>query len=118
MWDQIIDYFNDLEKHPVQRMAFLVGGLLIFWVIEGSIPLLTLTYKKNKARHAAINFGFTVIHLIIHTFLAILIVLLSDWCRAHEFGLVYWANAGIFGTILISFLVLDFFGGWLVHITE
>ena len=27
-------------------------------------------------------------------------------------------NAGILGTIIISFLTLDFFGGWLVHITE
>ena len=31
---------------------------------------------------------------------------------------MYWLNAGILGTILISFLVLDFFGGWLVHIVE
>jgi hypothetical protein len=27
-------------------------------------------------------------------------------------------NAGIAGTIIVSFLTLDFFGGWLVHITE
>src|ERR1041384_4922247 len=118
MWHQVIDYFQDLEKHPVQRMVFLVGGLLIFWIIEGSIPLLSLHYKKTKLRHAAINFGFTTIHLLIHTFLAIIIVLLSDWSNARQFGLVYWTNAGILGTIVISFLVLDFFGGWLVHITE
>jgi sterol desaturase/sphingolipid hydroxylase (fatty acid hydroxylase superfamily) len=118
MWHQVIDYFQELEKHPVQRMAFLVSGLLIFWIIEGSIPLISLRYKKTKLRHAAINFGFTVIHLLIHTFLAIIIVLLSDWSNAQQFGLVYWTNAGILGTIVISFLVLDFFGGWLVHITE
>src|SRR5689334_22007459 len=118
MWSDIIQYFNELEKHPVQRMAFLVGGLLLFWIIEGSIPLLTLSYKKSKTRHAAVNFGFTVIHLVIHTFLAILIVLLSDWCAANHFGLVYWLNSNVLGIIIISFLVLDFFGGWLVHITE
>ena len=102
MWHQVIDYFQDLEKHPVQRMAFLVGGLLLFWIIEGSIPLLSLQYKKTKLRHATVNFGFTVIHLLIHTFLAVLIVLLSDWCRQQQFGLVYWANAGIAGTIIIK----------------
>lgn len=118
MWQQIIDYFRDLENHPVQRMAFLVGGLLIFWIIEGSIPLLPLQYKKNKVRHAMINLGFTGIHLIIHTFLAIFIVMLSDWCQAEQWGIVYWVNANILWTIIISFLVLDFFGGWLVHITE
>jgi sterol desaturase/sphingolipid hydroxylase (fatty acid hydroxylase superfamily) len=77
-----------------------------------------MQYKKNKVRHATVNLGFTTIHLIIHTFLAILIVKLSDWCKAEGFGIIYWANAGIIGAIIISFLVLDFFGGWLVHITE
>ena len=118
MWDRIIEYFSTLEHHPAQRMAFLVGGLLVFWIIEGSIPLVTMQYKKNKLRHATVNMGFTTIHLIIHTFLAILIIGLSDWCKAENFGFVYWVNAGIGGTILISFLTLDFFGGWLVHITE
>jgi len=118
MWDRIIQYFSDLEHHPLQRMIFLVGGLLVFWIIEGAIPLLQLSYKKTKVRHAAVNFGFSVIHFLIHTFLAILIVKLSDWCRAEQFGLVYWVNANVLGTVIISFLALDFFGGWLVHITQ
>ncbi|MGC4035521.1 MAG: sterol desaturase family protein [Chitinophagaceae bacterium] len=118
MWDNVIQYFSTLEKHPGQRMAFLIGGLLIFWILEGSIPLITMRYRKNKLRHATVNLGFTTIHLIIHTFLAILIIKLSDWCKAEQFGFVYWMNAGIIGTIIISFLTLDFFGGWLVHITE
>jgi sterol desaturase/sphingolipid hydroxylase (fatty acid hydroxylase superfamily) len=118
MWDRILEYFNTLEHRPLERMAFLVGGLLIFWIIEGSIPLLTLSYKKSKLRHALTNFSFTVIHLVIHTGLAVLIVLLSDWCRNQQFGIVYWLNSSVIGTIVISFLVLDFFGGWLAHITE
>lgn len=114
----IIAYFQTLDQHPVQRMSFLVGGLLLFWIIEGSIPLFSLQYKRSKLRHAGVNFAFTFIHLVIHTFLAIFIVLLSDWCGQHNVGLVHWLNAGVAGSIIISFLVLDFFGGWLVHITE
>lgn len=118
MFNNIIQYFQNLEEHPLQRMAILVGGLLFFWIIEGSIPLIKLKYKKNKLRHATVNFGFTVIHLVIHTLLAILIIKLSDWCLQQQFGMVYWFNANIAGTVLLSFLTLDFFGGWLVHITE
>jgi sterol desaturase/sphingolipid hydroxylase (fatty acid hydroxylase superfamily) len=118
MFNNIIQYFDTLEQHPLQRMAFLVGGLIFFWIMEGSIPLLQLNYKKTKFKHAVVNLGFTAIHLIIHTFLAILIILLSDWCLKHAFGLVYWFNAGIGASILLSFLALDFCGGWLVHITE
>jgi sterol desaturase/sphingolipid hydroxylase (fatty acid hydroxylase superfamily) len=118
MFQNIIQHFSTLDQRPLERMAFLVGGLLIFWVIEGSIPLLPMKYKKNKLQHAGVNFSFTIIHLIIHTFLAILIVKLSDWCKANQFGLVYWLHLNTISIIIISFLVLDFFGGWLVHITE
>lgn len=118
MINELIQYFETLDQHPVQRMIFLVGGLLFFWIIEGQIPFIKLQYKKNKVTHAGVNFILTVIHLIIHTFLALLIIKLSDWCKAEDFGLIYWTNAGILGTIIISFLVLDFFGGWLVHFIE
>ncbi len=115
MWQDIINHFQTLEKHPLERMAILVGGLLIFWILEGAIPLLSLHYKKNKLRHAAVNFGFTVIHLIIHTLLAILIVLLSDWCLNQSFGIIYWLHANILLTIVIGTLALDF-SSWLVHL--
>ncbi len=118
MFEQVINHFSTLEQRPLERMAFLVGGLLFFWIIEGAIPLLPMQYKQHKVKHAAVNFGFTIIHLIIHTFLAIFIVLLSDWCKVQGIGLVYWFGVGTLGAIIISFLVLDFFGGWLVHITE
>lgn len=115
MWDTIIGYFSTLEKRPLERMAILVGGLLIFWIIEGAIPLLPMRYKKTKLKHAAVNFGFTVIHLVIHTLLAILIVSLSLWCEKRGFGLVYWFNANVLLTIIIGVLALDF-SSWLVHL--
>lgn len=114
MWESLIQHFQDLEQRPLERMAMLVGGLLFFWVLEGAIPLFPLRYKKTKLRHAGVNFVFTVIHLVIHTFLAILIVALSDWCRATETGLVYWVSAGTGLTVLIGVLALDF-SSWLVH---
>lgn len=95
-------------------MALLVGGLLFFWIIEGAIPLLPLKYKRRKIHHAAVNFGFTIIHLVIHTILAIFIVQLSDWCREFSFGIIYWTNAGIIVAIIISVFALDF-SSWLVH---
>ena len=115
MWNFIVRYFETLEHRPLERIAILVGGLLIFWIIEGAIPLFPLQYKKNKLRHAAVNFAFTIQHLIIHTLLAIFIVKISDWCLHSGFGLVYWFNANIPMTILTGVLALDF-SSWLVHI--
>lgn len=115
MWNDIINYFETLENHPVQRTLFLVGGLLFFWILEGAIPLLPMHYKRNKVRHAEINLFFTAIHLIIHTGIAILIVALSDWCKKESFGIVYWINANILFTIIVAVLALDF-SSWLVHL--
>ena len=118
MWQRLLDYFSTLEERPVERMAFIVGSLVILWILEGAIPLLPLRYKKNKFRHAMVNFTFTIIHLIIHTGFGILIVKLSDWAEEVHFGLVYWFNMSIVLSIIVSALVLDLFGGWLSHFIE
>jgi sterol desaturase/sphingolipid hydroxylase (fatty acid hydroxylase superfamily) len=118
MWENIIDYFATLEQRPVERMTFLVGGLLFFWIMEGAIPLIQPAYKKGKGRHALVNFLFTLMHLIIQTGIALLIVLLSDWCQKTGFGLVHWLNLGVLGAIVLSFFAFDFFIGWLVHFVE
>ncbi|MFT3846155.1 MAG: sterol desaturase family protein [Lacibacter sp.] len=115
MWNELLAHFQTLEQRPLERLAILVGGLLFFWILEGAIPLFPLQYKKSKLRHAAVNFVFTVLHLIIHTFIAILIVKLSDWCLHNQFGWVYWTNANILFSIIIGVLSLDF-SSWLVHL--
>ncbi|MBP6590067.1 MAG: sterol desaturase family protein, partial [Chitinophagaceae bacterium] len=118
MWDNIITYFSNLEERPLERMAFLVGGMLFFWILEGSIPLLTLRFRKNRMQHALKNFGLTIIHLIIHTLLALVIIQISDWCAVNHFGIVYWTGAGVWATVFLTVVVVDFFGGWFVHIVE
>lgn len=118
MWQSVVEYFDTLEQRPLERLAFIVGSLLILWIIEGAIPLLPLKYKKNKTRHAAVNLVFTLLHIIIHTGFGVLIVLISDWAAEERFGLVYWLNASVVATIIISALLLDFFGAWLSHVIE
>ncbi len=113
-WSSVIHYFSDLEQRPLERMAILVGGLLFFWILEGAIPVFSLQYRTTKLNHAAVNFAFTVIHLIIHSLLAIFIVWLSDWCQVHSFGIVHWTNANIAWSVLIGVLALDF-SSWWVH---
>lgn len=113
-WSSVIHYFHDLEQRPLERMAILVGGLLFFWILEGAIPIFSLQYRTTKLNHAAVNFAFTVIHLIIHSLLAIFIVWLSDWCQLHSFGIVHWTNANTAWSVLIGVLALDF-SSWWVH---
>jgi len=118
MWNRLLEYFNTLEQRPFERMAFIVGSLVILWILEGAIPLLPLRYKKNKVKHASVNLFFTFMHIIIHTGFGILIVFLADWAALKQVGLVYWFTLSPLAAIIVSALFLDFFGGWLSHFTE
>ncbi|MDB5246943.1 MAG: fatty acid hydroxylase [Segetibacter sp.] len=118
MLDNLVNYFQFLEQKPVERFIFLVSGMLLLWILEGAMPLLTLTYRKNKAKHAAVNLSFTLIHLIIHTGFAVFIVFLSDWTKVQGFGIIRWIDASLVASIIITIFVLDFFAGWFVHFIE
>lgn len=116
--ESLLQYFQELEKHPGQRLLFFVGSLTLLWLIENAIPLVQMHYKKSKGRHAAVNLGFTLIHFLVHTVLAVFIVVIADWTKANGFGVVYWVNANIGWTIVLSALILDFCAGWLSHFVE
>jgi sterol desaturase/sphingolipid hydroxylase (fatty acid hydroxylase superfamily) len=116
--DTLISYFSDLEKRPLERAGFFVAGMLLLLVIEQLIPLLDNQYKKTKAKHGALNVGFTAIHFIIHTFMAVGIVLIAAWTEKYNVGIIRWWSFSPLAIILITCLVLDFFAGWLCHFTE
>ncbi|MDA3615098.1 sterol desaturase family protein [Polluticaenibacter yanchengensis] len=114
----IIDYFSTLESKPLHRLAFLAFPIFILWLVESIKPLKEMRYRKSKSRHAIINFGFTICHLIIHAALAVFLVMLCDWCQLSGFGIVHWLHFNSAWTIIFGVLAMDFFGGWLVHFVE
>jgi len=85
--------------------------MILLWLIENLVPLLSLQYKKTKAKHAAINISFTAIHFVIHTLLAGGIVFIAGWTEQHQFGLVHWISSSPLAVIVITCLTLDFFAG-------
>ncbi len=48
MWENIINHFQTLEQRPLERMAILVGGMLLFWILEGAIPFFHFGLKKQE----------------------------------------------------------------------
>ena len=116
--DTLISYFSDLEKRPLERAGFFVAGMVLLLACEYLMPLLDNQYKKTKAKHGALNVGFTAIHFIIHTALAVGIVFITEWTEKNNFGILQWWSFSPLMVIVITCLVLDFFAGWLCHFTE
>lgn len=110
--------FNYFETIPtLHRSLLLVGGITLFWLLEGAVPLFKFNYKKWK--HAIPNFFFTLTTIVINFGLAFLLLLSADWVKANEFGIINWLPAmPLWMYILLGVLLLDFFGAYLAHYVE
>jgi sterol desaturase/sphingolipid hydroxylase (fatty acid hydroxylase superfamily) len=114
----ILEYFGSLEHKPLDRLLFMAVPIALLWFLENAFPLVRMRYRQSKGKHALVNFLFTFFHLLIHAGMAVLLVMVCNWCQAHHFGLVHWLALGTWGIVVVGLLSMDFFGGWLAHIIE
>ena len=113
--ESIIAYFETIPSS--HRSLILVGGLTFFWLLEGGIPLFKFKYKKW--RHALPNLFFTLTTIIINFALAFLLLWMSDWVTANNFGIINWLpQMPLWLYALIGVVLLDFFGAYLAHYVE
>lgn len=113
--ETIITYFETIpSKH---RSLILIGGLMLFWIVENGIPLFKFNY--NKWQHALPNLFFTLTTVIINFVLAFLLLGVADWVTATNFGIINWLpEMPLWLYALLGVLLLDFFGAYLAHFVE
>uniref|UniRef100_UPI00404B6B35 sterol desaturase family protein n=1 Tax=Gelidibacter sp. TaxID=2018083 RepID=UPI00404B6B35 len=113
--ESIINYFETIPS--LHRSIILVGGITLFWLLEGILPLFRFKYKKWA--HAIPNFVFTLTTIIINFSLAFLLLKTSDWVSANNFGVINWLpEMPLWLYVLLGVLLLDFFGAYLAHFVE
>ncbi|MBT3542633.1 sterol desaturase family protein [Flavobacteriaceae bacterium] len=113
--EMIMKYFETIPS--LHRSLILVGGLTLFWVVEGSLPLMKFNYKKWK--HALPNLFFTGTTIVINFLLAFLLLSTSDWVISNEFGLLHWLpEMPLWLEVTLGLMLLDLVGAYLAHWTE
>ncbi|WP_397363413.1 sterol desaturase family protein [Olleya sp. R77988] len=113
--ETITNYFETIP--PPHRAIILIGGITLFWVLEGLVPLVNFSYKKWK--HAWPNLFFTATTIIINFALAGLLLYTSDWVEANNFGIINWLPImPLWFKVILGVLLLDFFGAYLAHYVE
>lgn len=113
--ETIVNYFETIPS--LHRSLILVGGITLFWMLEGAVPLFKFDYKKWK--HALPNLFFTLTTIIINFGLAFLLLFSADWVKANEFGIINWLpQMPLWLYVLLGILLLDFFGAYLAHFVE
>src|SRR6186713_3590726 len=106
--EKLVDYFGHIQSW--QRSLILAGGLLLFWVAEGVLPLVRFGYRK--VRHAGLNLFFTLTTIIVNFAFASLIVGASHYAAAHRVGLLYVVHLPFWAFALAGLLLLDLIGAW------
>jgi len=108
----LVDYFSQIPSS--HRSAILVGGILFFWLIEGTWPL--FQFKYHKWKHAGVNLFFTLTTILVNFPLAFILVKSSRWAVENNFGILhvfpnlpYWLQA------VGGLLILDLIGAWTAH---
>lgn len=112
--EPIIAFFEDVPT--TFRAGLLIGGIFVFWIIEGVFPLFEFGYRK--VRHALINGLFNLFFVLIGLGFAGLLVWSSEYVTANEFGLLNWISMPIWLQCIVGVMLLDFFGAYLIHWIE
>lgn len=113
--ENIVNYFETIPS--LHRSLILVGGITLFWILEGALPLFQFKYKKWK--HAWPNIFFTLTTIVINFALAFLLLKTADWVKANDFGIINWLpEMPLWLYVIIGVMLLDFFGAYLAHFVE
>ena len=114
MLENLIEYFNQIPS--THRALILAGGITLFWIIEGAIPLFSFSYHKWK--HAVVNFFFTATTIVINFAFALVIVKASDWAVAQKFGVLKMFEMPTWVFMIGGLMLLDLVGAWFIHFIE
>jgi sterol desaturase/sphingolipid hydroxylase (fatty acid hydroxylase superfamily) len=99
-----------------QRSLILIGGIVLFWIVEGIIPL--FRFKYRKVRHAGLNLFFTLTTVVVNFCFAALIVKAADYSTSHHTGVLYLIHLPSWLFVLGGLMLLDLIGAWLIHWIE
>ena len=112
--ESFIEFFENIPS--AFRAGILVGGIFLFWIIEGVFPLFEFGYKK--VRHAGINAVLTGFFVVIGLGFAGTLLAASDYVTANNLGLLNWITMPLWLQMIVGVMLLDFFGAYLVHWVE
>jgi len=112
--NELTGYFEHISS--LHRALILAGGITFFWLLESIIPLFEFSY--NKWKHAGLNIFFTITTIVINFGFAFLIVITSDWCIIHHFGIVQWIAMPLWLELIIGLMLLDLIGAYTIHLIQ
>lgn len=107
----IVEFFETIT--PLTRTFILAGGLVLFWVLEGIIPLFRMKYRRMS--HAGLNLFFTFTTVVVNFAFAFLIVEASRYAVNNKFGLMYLVQLPVWAFTIAGLMLLDLISAYWIH---
>ena len=96
-----------------QKLMWVMACLAMSWLLEGSFPLVQLSYRKW--RHAGANFVFLATTLIINAGFSALSVSATTWTSASSFGLLSFFETHVLVELAVALVLLDLTAQYWAH---
>jgi len=109
--EKLAYFFDHIQSW--QRSLIIASGLVLFWMMEGIIPLVRFRYRK--VRHAGLNIFFTLTTVIVNLAFATLIVKASQYGFERKWGLLYLFHMPLWLFTLVGLLLMDLISAWMIH---
>mgnify|MGYP002623511654 CR=1 FL=1 len=109
--NEILLFFEQMPAW--QKLARVMACLAVSWALEGSFPLVQLTYRKW--RHAGANFAFLATTLVINTTFAVGAVAIVAWTSANEVGLLHLFELPLWLELVVALVALDLLAQYWAH---
>lgn len=106
-----LKHFEAMENWV--RFVWLVGCIMLAWVLEGAYPLFKYSYKKWA--HAKTNFILLSYTMAINVLFGILTVGVFNWIKEDKIGLLYLVHLPAWANLLITILWIDLIAQYLIH---
>jgi sterol desaturase/sphingolipid hydroxylase (fatty acid hydroxylase superfamily) len=111
MLQKLVEYWGYVPT--THRMIYLLGGMLLFWLLEGYYPLFKFSYKRYK--HAGINIIFLITTLIFNLIFGLLTIKACAFVTQHNIGLINWLNIPVWLQVIAGLLFADLFSQYIPH---
>ena len=109
--DAILNFVENMPSW--QKLAWIFICLSISWILEGAVPLVSLSYRKW--RHAGVNLIFLSTSLLINILFTAATAGGFIWAKDHDFGLLYLVNWPVWVELLLALMLLDLVAQYFAH---
>jgi sterol desaturase/sphingolipid hydroxylase (fatty acid hydroxylase superfamily) len=109
--EKFVDYWNHISG--AHRIIILMGGMVVFWLIEGYYPLFRFNYKRWK--HAGVNLVFLATTVVLNLIFGMVTIQICDYATNNHWGLLNWLHLPLWATAITGLLLGDLFGQYIPH---